>query len=48
MPVTKFVFAFFIMFGRSSMSVCRKFVLLRCFFVRVVHIFLPWNRNSTI
>ncbi len=41
MPVSQFVFAFFVMFGCRSMSVRREFVLIGHLPVGVGHIFLP-------
>jgi hypothetical protein len=41
MPVSQFVFPFFIVFGGRAMSVRRKFVLIGCLPVRVGHVFLP-------
>ena len=41
MPVSQFVFPFFIMFGGRPMSVRSKFVLIGRLPVCVVHVFLP-------
>src|ERR1700690_3378674 len=41
MPVSQFVFPFFVMFGCRSMSVRRKFVLIGRLPVGVGHVFLP-------
>src|ERR1700722_3164998 len=43
MPISQFVFPFFIMFGGRPMSVRSKFVLIGRLPVCVVHVFLPWR-----
>jgi hypothetical protein len=43
MPVSQFVFSFFIVFGGRSMSVHREFVLIGRLPVRVGHDFLLWR-----
>jgi len=47
MPATGFVFAFFIVLSSSTVSLCRKFVLLGCFSVRILHLFLASSRSLT-